>query len=206
MSAVAFLEARKSPIDVVQAVGRAMRTAPGKELGYIVCPILIPPTADPEKWLSNSDADEGWQELGQILLALRAHDQRIEENLEELLHLYIPKPPPVERTLVAVATGEGLRIQYGEVEGPPGAAQEAVEQALEGKTRAAAGIQRISEEPADYGAVELTQVLTGKKNKDGTVELRAASVTRDKPKAGEARGIVNIQQTKSQSPEDDKYR
>ena len=56
LSAVAFLEARKSPIDVVQAVGRAMRTAPGKELGYIICPILIPPTADPEKWLSNSDA------------------------------------------------------------------------------------------------------------------------------------------------------
>ena len=199
LSAVAFLEARKSPIDVVQAVGRAMRTAPDKELGYIVCPIVFPPTADPEKWLSTSGPEEGWQELGQILLALRAHDQRIEENLEELLHLYIPKPPPVERTLVAVATGEGMRIQYGEVEGPPGAAQEAVEQALEGKTRAKTGIERINEKPADYGTVELTQVLTGKKNKDGTVELRANSVTRDKPKAGEARGVVNIQQTKAKA-------
>ena len=199
LSAVAFLEARKSPIDVVQAVGRAMRTTPDKELGYIVCPIVFPPTADPEKWLSTSGPEEGWQELGQILLALRAHDQRIEENLEELLHLYIPKPPPVERTLVAVATGEGMRIQYGEVEGPPGAAQEAVEQALEGKTRAETGIERINEEPADYGTVELTQVLTGKKNKDGAVELRADSVTRNKPKAGEARGVVNIQQTKAKA-------
>ncbi len=199
LSAVAFLEARKSPIDVVQAVGRAMRTAPDKELGYIVCPIVFPPSADPEKWLSTSGPEEGWQELGQILLALRAHDQRIEENLEELLHLYIPKPPPVERTLVAVAMGEGMRIQYGEVEGPPGAAQAAVEQALEGKTRAATGIQRIREEPADYSAVELTQVLTGKKNKDGTVELREDSITRDKPKAGEARGIVNIQRTKAKA-------
>ena len=199
LSAVAFLEARKSPIDVVQAVGRAMRTAPDKELGYIVCPIVFPPTADPEKWLSNSGPEEGWQELGQVLLALRAHDQRIEDNLEELLHLYIPKPPPVERTLVAVATGEDMRIQYGEVEGPPGAAQEAVEQALEGKTRAETGIERINEEPADYGTVEITQVLTGKKNKDGTVELRADSVTRDKPKAGEARGVVNIQRTKAKA-------
>ena len=199
LSAVAFLEARKSPIDVVQAVGRAMRTAPGKELGYIVCPVVFPPTADPEKWLSTSGPEEGWQELGQVLLALRAHDQRIEENLEELLHLYIPKPPPVERTLVAVATGEGMRIQYGEVEGPPGAAQEAVEQALEGKTRAETGIDRINEEPADYGTVELTQVLTGKRNKDGTVELRADSVTRDKPKAGAARGVVNIQRTKAKA-------
>ena len=220
LSAVAFLEARKSPIDVVQAVGRAMRTAPGKELGYIVCPILIPPTADPEKWLSNSAAEEGWQELGQILLALRAHDKRIEDNLEELLQLYIPKPPPVERTLVAIAAGEGRRIQYGEVEGPPGAAQEAVEQALEGKSRAAAGIrplngvfadegrsaeERARDELGDYhaplvgNALEITQVLTGKKNNDGTVELRADSVARDRPQAGAARGIVNIQKTKAKA-------
>ena len=220
LSAVAFLEARKSPIDVVQAVGRAMRTAPGKEMGYIVCPILIPPTADPEQWLSNSAAEEGWQELGQILLALRAHDQRIEENLEELLQLYIPKPPPVERTLVAVAMGEGRRIQYGEVEGPPGSAQEAVEQALAGKSRAGAGIRRLNEKSADDGesgmlriceepgefnapttgdALEITQVLTGKKNNDGTVELRADSVARDKPKAGAARGVVNILRTKAKA-------
>ena len=199
LSAVAFLEARKSPIDVVQAVGRAMRTAPEKELGFIVCPILIPPTADPEKWLSNSDSEEGWQELGQILLALRAHDQRIEENLEELLHLYIPKPPPVERTIVAVAKSEGRRIQYGEVEGPPGAAQEAVEQALKGKPRAKSGIQRISEPPANYDEVEVTQVLTGKKNDDGSIELRADSVDRDTPKAGEARGVVNIKKTKAKA-------
>ena len=256
LSAVAFLEARKSPIDVVQAVGRAMRTAPDKELGYIVCPILIPPTADPEKWLSNSDSEEGWQELGQILRALRSHDQRIEENLEELLHLYIPKPPPLERTLVAVATVKGGRIQYGEVVGPPGAAQEAVERALEGKSRAESGIQRISESPtdhseteqtpvftveknedgsikfhlepanvvepitseeydagqslevrdqitaetpADYSAPKLTQVLTGKKNDDGSVELRTDSVARDKSKTGEVRGIVNIQKTKAKA-------
>ena len=84
LSAVAFLEPRKSPIDVIQAVGRAMRTAPGKELGYIICPILIPPNADPECWLSISGMEEGWQELGQILTALRAHDQRIEDELSGL--------------------------------------------------------------------------------------------------------------------------
>ena len=223
LSAVAFLEARKSPIDVVQAVGRAMRTAPGKELGYIVCPILVPPSADPEKWLSTSAPEEGWQELGQILLALRAHDRRIEENLEELLQLYIPQPPPVERTLVAVAKGEGRRIQFGEVEGPPGAAQEAVEQVLAGKSRAEAGIRRLDEQAeAAYGGasggelevrqaaddwerpaigepVEITQVLTAKRNDDGTDELRTDAVARDKPKAGAARGIVNIQKTKAKA-------
>ena len=70
LSAVAFLESRKSPIDVIQAVGRAMRTAPNKSLGYIICPFVIPPNADAEAWLSNSSPEEGWQELGQILLGM----------------------------------------------------------------------------------------------------------------------------------------
>ena len=106
LSAVAFLEARKSPIDVVQAVGRAMRTAPGKRFGYIICPILFPPSADPETWLASESQEQGWQELGQILLALRAHDRDIEENLEDLLYFYMPKPPETERAILAVARAE----------------------------------------------------------------------------------------------------
>ena len=140
LNAVAFLESRKSPIDVIQAVGRAMRTAPGKEIGYIICPILIPPNADPERWLSTSNMNEGWQELGQILNALRAHDQRIEDNLADLLHLYIPEAPEVEVTIVAVAGGDEKRINYREHEGPPGDAQDAVERVLEGKSTLSQGI------------------------------------------------------------------
>ena len=147
LSAVAFLEARRSPIDVIQAVGRAMRTSEGKEMGYIICPIVIPANADPEQWLSNSDKEEGWQELGQILLALRAHDQRIEENLKELLHLHIPKPPEVVRTLIAIASGEDKRIQYREHQGPPGEAEKAVERVLEGKSTLIKEFHPISETP-----------------------------------------------------------
>ena len=89
LSAVAFLEARKSPIDVIQAVGRAMRLSDGKSMGYIICPIIIPPFVDAERWLKSSGPNDGWQELGQILLALRAHDSRIEDNLSDLLQLYL---------------------------------------------------------------------------------------------------------------------
>ena len=135
LNAVAFLEARKSPIDVIQAVGRAMRTSPGKEMGYIICPILIPPNVDPEKHLSHSGPEDGWQELGQILLALRAHDQRIEDNLAELLQLYVPVPPEEESTIVAVADEEKRRITYGVYVGPPGEAPKAVDRVLKGETR-----------------------------------------------------------------------
>ena len=216
LNAVAFLEARKSPIDVVQAVGRAMRTAPGKERGYIICPIVIPPNADPEQWLSTSDKEEGWQELGQILLALRAHDQRIEDNLTDLLQLYIPKPPPALRTIVAVATNEDKRIHYREHEGPPGEAQEAVERVLDGKSTLAKEFRTLSEPqqtsaPAEesrsisetsrpaYQTDEPTQIVAGKKNHDGSIELRMDTVVRATPASDGTRGAVDIRKSKAKA-------
>ena len=235
LNAVAFLEARKSPIDVIQAVGRAMRIAPGKEIGYIICPILIPPNADPESWLSTSNMEEGWQELGQILLALRAHDQRIEDNLAGLLQLYVPKPPEVQRTIVAIASGEDKRISYREHEGAPGQAQEAVELVLEGKStlsaefdpiveRQPAGTETAPNGPADTTELtqyegqavrpseplpsretsraqteEPTQIVTGKKNDDGSVELRMDTIARAKPKLDGTRGRVDVRRSKAKA-------
>ena len=242
LNAVAFLEARKSPIDVIQAVGRAMRTAEGKEMGYIICPIVIPPNADPEQWLSTSDKEEGWQELGQILLALRAHDQRIEDNLADLMQLYIPQPPPALRTIVAVASGEDKRIHYREHEGAPREAQEAVERVLEGKSTLTKEFRPISETPTtvelvsdepttvdsaplllgktQYGTAEEsrrigetkptplqhaehptepTQIVTGKKNHDGSIELRMSTVAREKPASDGTRGMVDIRKSKAKA-------
>jgi predicted helicase len=42
LDAVMFLSPRKSVVDIVQSVGRVMRKAPGKELGYIVLPVVVP--------------------------------------------------------------------------------------------------------------------------------------------------------------------
>ncbi len=132
LSAVAFLEQRKSPIDVIQAVGRAMRTAPDKSMGYIICPIVIPPNVDAERWLSTVPPEEGWQELGQILRALRAHDSRIEDELADLMTLHLPKTPEKVHTFIGIARGESKRITYYTHQGPPGKAQEAVENVLQG--------------------------------------------------------------------------
>ncbi|MCZ8255010.1 MAG: DEAD/DEAH box helicase family protein [Polaromonas sp.] len=38
---VCFMAPKKSTVDVVQAVGRAMRTAPGKRHGYVLLPMLV---------------------------------------------------------------------------------------------------------------------------------------------------------------------
>ena len=216
LSAVAFLESRKSPIDVVQAVGRAMRTAPDKSLGYIICPFVIPPNEDAESWLSNSSPEEGWQELGQILLALRAHDQRIEENLAELLQLYLPKVPDKVHTFIGIARGESKRIQYWMHEGAPGDAQEAVEQVLKGSSPRKSKFVPVPEsmefdppEPkapsvsreqgAPYQASAPTTVLTGKLNDDGSFDLRTDTVAREKPGTDGKPGVINIRKTKTKA-------
>ena len=216
LSAVAFLEPRKSPIDVIQAVGRAMRTAPGKETGYIICPILIPPHADPEKWLSASAPEEGWSELGQILLALRAHDQRIEDNLADLLQLYIPQPPPVERHIIALATEQG--IQYREHIGPPDSAPAAILRALDNPQILDREFQPIPAQQPETPPPALTlaessgngystgpaapplepvHIISGKKNADGSKELRIDTVRRAKSAADGAPGPVDYAKTQA---------
>ncbi len=220
LSAVAFLEARKSPIDVIQAVGRAMRTAPNKSMGYIICPIIIPPDADPESWLSTSDMEEGWQELGQILMALRAHDQRIEDELSDLLQIYLPSEPECLKTIVAVANQKSSRIQYREHVGKPGTAEQSVEKVLEGKTTLVkefkplpedyasliqTDINLLGDNPQSFGndkpveTVEPTQIISGKMHPDGKVEIRKDTVARDKPKPDGSRGAVNIEKSKAKA-------
>ena len=136
LSAVGFLEARKSPVDVIQAVGRVMRRAENKQMGYIICPILIPPNVDAETWLRNSGPEDGWRELGQILLALRAHDGRIEDQLSELMQLYLPPPPKDDvATMVSLGDDKDHRTRhYGHV-GKPGTAETAVQEVLVGKAQ-----------------------------------------------------------------------
>ena len=198
LSAVAFLEPRKSPIDVVQAVGRAMRTAPGKEYGYIICPILIPPNDDPERWLTRANPEEGWSELGQILLALRAHDSRIEDELADMLQVYVPPPQlNLETTsLVGVASASTGRIRYGQHRGPTDAVFDVVEAAAAADTPLSQhGITPVR--PEEWTPeTEPTQIVTVAPTTDGALQLRHDTVVRDKPKATETLGRVDAERTK----------
>ena len=186
LSAVAFLEPRKSPIDVIQAVGRAMRTVPGKEIGYIICPIVIPPQADPEEWLQTSSKEDGWQELGQILLALRAHDERIEDQLSELITLYVPPAQEVVATAVSVANQESGYIRHHYHVGPVGDAQRAAEQVVERKARPQdVGLHplnelqwRVGEEPAVYSETEPAVATLEAPGAYGTQQLATLQLQR----------------------------
>lgn len=81
LDAIVFFHPRKSQIDVVQAVGRVMRRAPGKKYGYVVLPVAIPAGKNPvESLKDNKTYDTVWQ----ILNALRSHDERLEAEINRL--------------------------------------------------------------------------------------------------------------------------
>jgi len=81
LDAILFLHPRKSQIDVVQAVGRVMRRAPGKNMGYVILPVGVPAGVPAEEALDNN---EKYRVVWQILNALRAHDDRLDATINKI--------------------------------------------------------------------------------------------------------------------------
>ena len=80
LDAVMFLQPRRSQGDVVQAVGRVMRKAEGKDYGYILLPLIINKNATIANILEESSFEVIWS----VLNALRSHDERFNALLNTI--------------------------------------------------------------------------------------------------------------------------
>ncbi|MCI5777961.1 MAG: DEAD/DEAH box helicase family protein [Bacteroidales bacterium] len=101
LDAVIFLAAKKSPITLVQSVGRVMRRFAGKRYGYVIIPIICDFNANPEDAIERSEYSRVWD----ILQAMRSHDERIAAELSShtyqhvrVVHLNHPHPKSGPRT------------------------------------------------------------------------------------------------------------
>lgn len=103
LDAVLFLTPRSSQVDVVQSVGRVMRTVKDKDgkdlkkMGYVILPVVIPAGVEPEQALDNN---ETYRVVWQVLNALRAHDDRFDAMINKL---EFNKAMPSKMEVVAVA-------------------------------------------------------------------------------------------------------
>src|SRR5262249_5338620 len=77
---VLFADPRSSLIDVVQAVGRVLRPAPGKKVGTVIIPVALPAGGDDHEALLDTRFAHVWT----VLRALRAHDDRLAAELDAL--------------------------------------------------------------------------------------------------------------------------
>ena len=81
LDAVMFLQPKGSYVDIVQAVGRVMRKAEGKDYGYIILPIAVPADIPPDKALDNN---KEYSAVWSVLKALRAHDSRFDIDINQI--------------------------------------------------------------------------------------------------------------------------
>ena len=120
LDAVIFMTPKNSHVDIVQAVGRVMRKAPGKQYGYIILPVAIPPGTDPADALDNN---ERFAAVWNVLRALRSHDDRLNAEINKI----DLNNAPTDRILFPGGGGDGdgdeqvlqQLISFGLAEIPP---------------------------------------------------------------------------------------
>ena len=100
LDAVIFMTPKNSHVDIVQAVGRVMRKAPGKQYGYIILPVAIPPGTDPADALDNN---ERFAAVWNVLRALRSHDDRLNAEINKI----DLNNAPTDRILFPSGGGDG---------------------------------------------------------------------------------------------------
>ncbi|MBQ9469449.1 MAG: DEAD/DEAH box helicase [Bacteroidales bacterium] len=91
LDAVLFLAPRNSEVEVVQSVGRVMRTFKGKKFGYIIIPVIVPNDVTPELVLADN---ERFKVVWTILNALRSHDENFNAHVNQI-NLNQKRPPKI---------------------------------------------------------------------------------------------------------------
>ncbi|OFP38080.1 DEAD/DEAH box helicase [Corynebacterium sp. HMSC071B10] len=81
LDSVVFFNPRNSMVDVVQSVGRVMRKSEGKDYGYVILPVAVPPGVSPSEALNDN---QRFKVVWQILNALRAHDDRFNAKVNSI--------------------------------------------------------------------------------------------------------------------------
>lgn len=120
LDAVVFMSPKNSQVEIVQAVGRAMRKATGKEYGYIVLPVAIPQGIDPATALEDN---ERFAPVWGVLRALRSHDDRFDAEINQI----DLNNQPTDRIIIGGDDDDKEKLQsllempYKPLDIPPGA-------------------------------------------------------------------------------------
>jgi hypothetical protein len=78
LDGVAFIDPKGSEVDIIQAVGRAIRLSSDKTIGTIVIPVFVEADQDPAEALNDSSFKAVWR----VVTALRAHDEELAEQID----------------------------------------------------------------------------------------------------------------------------
>ena len=95
LNGIAFIDPRRSQVDIIQAVGRAIRQDPSKDLGFIIIPVYIDDIEQVEKSILTSRFKDVWK----IIIALSAQDDDLAESLDNLRIELGKRPEPRDKIM-----------------------------------------------------------------------------------------------------------
>ena len=106
LSFITFFDPKSSVVDVVQAVGRAVRKAPGKKRGYVILPILV--NDDSEETKEKIDKST-FKIIWQVISALQSMDETLVAKMRALF--IDPKKEKVEETFEPLAEDKTEEVE-----------------------------------------------------------------------------------------------
>ena len=109
LDGLVFFHPKKNQQEVVQAVGRVMRKAPGKDKGFIILPVVTSDTSQSRQVL---EKNKPFEVVVQVVNALRSHDERLNAQIHAS-----SLDPNVSMDLLEVVSG----IQIHKVDDLPSA-------------------------------------------------------------------------------------
>lgn len=118
LDAVSFLDPRSSEVDILQSIGRVMRKAGNKSLGYVIVPVCIPEGVDNLEDALAQRSD-GYQSIGKVLRALQSHDERLSDSIAKVVMfcetdpLTITAPRAASDSSFADADDQGMFTMRG---------------------------------------------------------------------------------------------
>jgi len=80
LDGVAFIDPKSSQIEIIQAVGRAIRLSPDKRVGTIVLPVFLDDTTELDTLIEKG----GFKAIWNVLNALKSHDEELAIELNQL--------------------------------------------------------------------------------------------------------------------------
>ena len=120
LDGIIFVHPRKSEVEVIQAVGRVMRRAEGKDIGYVIIPVAVRADRAVHEAMTK---DTTYEVVWQILNALRSHDERIGAEIEQLRIGEEGERIKIKSTHI----GEGVGAQDQATDAPLGGVQKSID-------------------------------------------------------------------------------
>lgn len=184
LDSVAFFDPRSSQVDVVQAVGRVMRKAPGKRFGYIIVPVVVPLGGDVIGALQKDK--DGYRTVGRVLRALQAHDSRLAEDPASFVKVY-----EQDEGRTGLPTGEGKGDDPENVQLQGVLALKEADQGIYAHVAAASGLGKPGQVVADEitDAVRRASVVFQEEEVEGSLANALDLVTETD---GGAKGVCTV--------------